>query len=153
MADDIKNVLIDNWDATIITKGTIDYIENHPVEAVGNGIILRKAIQKNIPETIQAPFGFEFYIAYLVHTSLDNLNSLILELIHICDGASHFASNTIYYQFFVDVDNVQHLTEWKEKPLTNFWRISTLNIWCPLKAIAGHRIGDPRYSTRLGEAK
>jgi hypothetical protein len=154
VGDDIKNVVIDKWDDTIWARGTskINYSENLPVEAVNYGIIFEYNRALNIPANIQAPFGFDGYNTYIIAPTNAKINGLVLQLTTIFDKGSNFTSNVTYSQFFIDVDNIQMLSVWKDKHLknNNVRRIAQLNCWCPKLSHDAHRIFAPFHNQTLG---
>jgi hypothetical protein len=145
--DDPANVFTDNWVAALCHQGVIDNLRDFPVEFVGYGMIFDRKRNNLAPQNIQAPFGFHYFDVWLIGSSPEDIDAFLKQCAAISDSATIFTANTTYSRFFIDVDNVQFLHEWKGIPLgVNVRHIALAGLWAVLRIHDAHRIGDPRMN-------
>jgi hypothetical protein len=147
MADDPASVFSTFWNAALCTKGRIDYLRDHPVEHAAYGIIFDRKRNNLAPQNIQVPFGFHYFDTWLIGYNQDNIDDFLVQAAAICDSATNFTTNVTYSRFFIDVDNVQFLSEYKGIQLgVNVRHIALAGLWAVLRKHDAHRLGDPRMN-------
>jgi hypothetical protein len=136
MSVDIVSVLEAKWVAALCTKGKIEYDTLIPPTMVGYGVIFRYTEAGYIPDTINAPYGADHYLCYIIGRTTAELNNLIGHLIYLFDDTtgSVYTSNTSYSRFYIDSENVKILDKYDDThPCTTNWRVALTNVWCVKK--------------------
>lgn len=97
MATDAKNILIDNWDVTIIAKGKIVYDSQTPMGCVGKGIVIEEEITDLTPSGMTFKQGSansaDIYRVHIFDTSVANMQLRLSALTKIADT---FTGNAQY---------------------------------------------------------
>ena len=132
MADDIKNVLIDNWDITMIALGTIEYQHLQPEEEIGNGISI-VPIQGNYDAygfTMQqtGAFGGDQYLVSFIDESEANVKLRLKAAIEVCQTFNTNGGNTTYDKMYPQTNNIMWDRGSDENPLPPDRKIARMYI-------------------------
>ena len=147
-ADEPKAFLAAHWTNSICTKpNQVDNYETTNPKAVGRGIIFRRQRTTFIPDTIQAPFGADYWLTYIMGSTVDQVDTLLTQLAAQFDPDANYTTNNSYSHFWVNINNAQYLTEFEDKKASQQWRICVLDIFGSKKVHDGHRLFEPRYNT------
>lgn len=151
MADDPVDQIKDNWDESMCVLGIVAYDYLLPLINVNYGIIIATQRSTYVPENIQAPYGAKHFLLYIVGHNDAEVDALATHLIYLFDSAIDMSLNSTYSRFWIDYDNAQFMKTINEIPINeSVKRIAQCSMWASLREHAGHRLGEPRYSTRLG---
>lgn len=136
MADDLKNILIDNWDITIIAKDQIEYLEICPLEYFAKGVGLVRELTDYTPSGMtykQSDFksGHLFRI-YFVDNSEANIDLRVSAITKICDA---FTGNTYYDRLIPRNNEIVWDKGTEDRPMLAYRRVAQM----PLIATKNNR--------------
>ena len=107
--NDIKNWIIDHWDATICAIGEVEYDTLQPEESINYGISIHSNADDYHPAGFTMKqtdaFGGDGYSLTIVGETKDEVQNQLKALIKIAD-TSNFDTNTVYNKMYPNLNNM-----------------------------------------------
>ena len=127
MADDIKSIISDTWDVTIIAKGTITYEEDCPSDYIGQGMSIVHEVTDYTPSGMtykQSDFkSGDIYRIKFIDVNAENVLLRVSALTKICDS---FTGNTIYDRLIPRNQEIVWDKGTEERPLPQYRRMAQM---------------------------
>ena len=130
-ASDLKTLIENNWDATIIVIGLIKENSDLPLEYINDGIAIVEEQSDWHPAGLTQKqtdaLGGDIFRLYFIHSSVENCRKQLAAIIKIADT---FTGNAVYNRLYPRSNEFVVMKQWNEMPLPQYHRICEMPILC-----------------------